>query len=229
MHALAVWVTPSNLRDSVEEAAFYLTGSSGGARHRPVAHSTVDPCLQLTRTLSSRPKVCRKKRSVSWCHGTIGSAPIRIRPISVADTNAIMGWRYDAPYNTYEVNELISADAGYWAVVRRDELIGYCCFGREGRVEGVAEEPGTIDVGYGMRPDLTGHGLGPSFVGRIVAFAQDEFMPERLRLLILDWNVRSRRVAEALGFQHSETVRNSAGAFLVMVRDTRASSAATFG
>jgi [ribosomal protein S18]-alanine N-acetyltransferase len=173
--------------------------------------------------------VCRKKRSVSWCHGTIGSAPIRIRPISVADTNAIMGWRYDAPYNTYEVNELISADAGYWAVVRRDELIGYCCFGREGRVEGVAEEPGTIDVGYGMRPDLTGHGLGPSFVGRIVAFAQDEFMPERLRLLILDWNVRSRRVAEALGFQHSETVRNSAGAFLVMVRDTRASSAATFG
>lgn len=114
---------------------------------------------------------------------------------------------------------MIDANAGYWAVVRGEELIGYCCFGGEGRVEGIAEEPGTLDVGYGMRPDLMGQGLGRSFVGCIVAFGLNRFLPDRVRLLILDWNVRSYRVAERLGFERGGTVRNGAGTFLVMVRD----------
>lgn len=41
-----------------------------------------------------------------------------------------------------------------------------------------------------------------------------------MRLLILGWNDRSRKVAEALGFQHRGDVPSKEGTFLLMVRET---------
>jgi hypothetical protein len=41
-----------------------------------------------------------------------------------------------------------------------------------------------------MRPDLMGRGLGREFVGAILDLAIRGFSPQRLRLLILDWNDR---------------------------------------
>jgi hypothetical protein len=38
-------------------------------------------------------------------------------------------------------------------------------------VGGAEEEPGTLEVGYGLAPDLMGRGLGPRFVGAILGFA----------------------------------------------------------
>jgi hypothetical protein len=35
-------------------------------------------------------------------------------------------------------------------------VAGYACFGVEARVPGLAERPGVLDVGVGMRPELTG-------------------------------------------------------------------------
>ena len=69
-----------------------------------------------------------------------------------------------------------------------------------------------------MRPDLVGRGLGRSFVGAILEFAVAEYSPPRLRLLILEWNHRSRRLAEALGFELERVVASDEGNFLVMVR-----------
>jgi RimJ/RimL family protein N-acetyltransferase len=114
----------------------------------------------------------------------------------------------------------VTPSQGFWTVVRKDELVGYCCFGIEARVPGVEEELDTLDVGYGMRPDLVGQGLGRSFVASILRFATDKFSPKRQRLLILEWNERSRKVADALGFQHRGDVPSQEGTFLVMVRET---------
>ena len=46
----------------------------------------------------------------------------------------------------------------------------------------------------------------------------DQFAPQRLRLLILTWNERSRRVADGLGFANKGIARSTEGDFLVMVR-----------
>jgi RimJ/RimL family protein N-acetyltransferase len=85
----------------------------------------------------------------------------------------------------------------------------------------VFEEEGVLDVGYGMRPDLMGRGLGGTFVGAILDFGVNEFSPKRFRLLILDWNERSRKVASTLGFQREGVVHSTEGAFLVMAREAR--------
>jgi [ribosomal protein S18]-alanine N-acetyltransferase len=146
---------------------------------------------------------------------------MEVRPLTEAQGRGIATWRYQDQYSTYDIREVVTAADGYWAVVGEDEeLVGFCCFGQEARVPGVDEECGTLDIGYGMRPDCVGKGLGRVFVTAIVDFAIDEFSPQQLRLLILSWNQRSRKVAEALGFQKRGLVRGGEGDFLVMIRLT---------
>lgn len=126
-------------------------------------------------------------------------------------------------YATYDIGEIVTSERGFWAVDHDADLVGYCCFGHEARVPGVVEEDGVLDVGYGMRPALMGHGLGTVFVRAILDFAVERRTAQRLRLLILHWNDRSRKVAEALGFQREGVQKSTEGAFLVMTRQARLS------
>jgi [ribosomal protein S18]-alanine N-acetyltransferase len=143
---------------------------------------------------------------------------MQVRPLTRDDADAIATWRYPEPYSTYDVAEVITAARGFWSVFRDEELVGYCCFGYEARVPGVDEEEDTIDVGYGMRPDLMGRGSGHAFVSAICNFAVSTFSPLRLRVLVLDWNRRSRKVAEDTGFEIQGSVPSEEGEFVVLVR-----------
>ncbi len=146
---------------------------------------------------------------------------MEVRRLTDADARALATWRYADRYSTYDVGEIATAADGFWAVEHDTELVGYCCFGDEARVPGVEEEVGTLDVGYGLRPDLVGRGHGPAFAQAILAFGVDRFAPERLRLLILTWNERSRKVAERVGFAQDGSVESVEGVFLVMTRSAR--------
>jgi RimJ/RimL family protein N-acetyltransferase len=144
---------------------------------------------------------------------------MEIRMLTEADSAAIATWRYPGRYATYDPDEHVTPERGSWAVEHQGELVGYSSFGDAARVPGVVEEEGILDVGYGMRPDLMGRGLGREFVGAILDHAAREFSPQRFRLLILDWNERSRRVAAALGFREEGVVESIEGDFLVLTRE----------
>ncbi|MGH3035769.1 MAG: GNAT family N-acetyltransferase [Gaiellaceae bacterium] len=143
---------------------------------------------------------------------------LAVRRLTPADAEAIAGWRYPGRESTYDELEPVTPERGYWAVTRGDELVGKCCFGAAARVPGVEHEEGTLDVGYGLRPDLVGQGLGPAFVQVILDFAAGEFAPRRFRVLVLDWNRRSLKVAAALGFREETIVGSDEGEFVVLVR-----------
>ena len=143
---------------------------------------------------------------------------MRVRPLTPADAAAIASWRYPGTYSTYEFDEPPACDSDTWAVTEADELVGYCCFGAPARVAGAEAAPGTLDVGYGLAPDRMGQGLGPSFVGTIIEFALSRFDPERLRLYVLEWNQRSRKVAAGEGFAVESVLASAEGPFLVMTR-----------
>lgn len=151
------------------------------------------------------------------------SSDVRVRRLTRADAEAIATWHYPGRESTYDELEPVTPERGYWAVVRGRELVGKCCFGAPARVPGVQEEEGILDVGYGLRPDLVGQGLGPAFVAAILDFASGEFGPRRFRLLVLDWNRRSQKVAAALGFQKDGVVGSGEGEFVVLTRPARAS------
>ena len=137
------------------------------------------------------------------------------RPIARSDAEEISRWRYPEPYATYDgdpssVPGLLEPRYNYHAVTDPDgELVGYFCVGADatvpaGRRLGLYDED-ALDVGLGMRPDLTGQGLGPDFVRAGLRFAQQAFSPPAFRLTVAAFNRRAVKVYEAAGF---ETVRS---------------------
>jgi len=86
---------------------------------------------------------------------------VQARELTVEEAERPLDWHYPEPYETYDAAWPLGSDRGFFAVDDDSgELVGYGCVGAEARVPGVEEEAGTVDVGYGMRPDLIGHGRG---------------------------------------------------------------------
>ena len=147
---------------------------------------------------------------------------MEVRALTSADAAAIAAWRYPGRYATYDCDAPADLERDHWVVTgERDELVGYCAFGAAARVSGAAAEAGTLDIGYGMRPERMGGGEGRRFVAAILEFALGREDPRRLRLFVLDWNERSRRVATAHGFVVQGAVEGDGERFLVMVREAR--------
>ncbi|HEU0026213.1 MAG TPA: GNAT family protein, partial [Ktedonobacterales bacterium] len=59
---------------------------------------------------------------------------------------------------------------------------------------------GSITIGLGLRPDLTGRGLGMPFVEAGMALARERFHPTGFRLFVYAWNRRAITVYERVGF-----------------------------
>lgn len=76
-----------------------------------------------------------------------------------------------------------------------------------GELVGFAELRGLhdmVEIGLGLRPDLTGRGLGPSFIEALMAFARERWHPARFGLDVLPWNERAIRAYEEAGFLRGE-------------------------
>ena len=139
-----------------------------------------------------------------------------LTPISRADAKAISGWRYEGPYSVYNgspasVASLLEPRYLYHSVHDdQGELAGYFCFGEDARVAagrqlGLYDREPAVDVGLGMRPDLTGKGLGEEFVASGLEFANETYSPPAFRLTVATFNRRAIRVYRRAGFQPVET------------------------
>ena len=140
-------------------------------------------------------------------------------PITEADVQAIQSWHYEGPYDIYDLSadpeddpsEMLERRSPHFAV--RDEqgtLVGYFGFGTCAQPWGHDEprlysDEGILDVGLGMRPDLTGKGMGLAFVNAGLDFAKAQFVPEFFRLYVLTFNERAIRVYERAGFEPVRT------------------------
>ncbi len=141
--------------------------------------------------------------------------PFIFSPMKETDARTIKTWRYKGPYAVYNIDddpnslaELLDRRSPYYAVRNeQDELIGFFVFGTSAQIgnvdiPGLYSENNTITIGLGMRPDLTGKGLGLAFVNAGLDFAREQFRPDYFRLFVLAFNERAIRVYERAGFQH---------------------------
>jgi ribosomal-protein-alanine N-acetyltransferase len=147
-----------------------------------------------------------------------GGAGLNVSELTAQHGAAIAGWRYSGRDAVYDVTAPLRAEDGFWSVLEEGELIGYCCLGFEARVPGLTEETGTVDIGWGLRPDLIEQGRGRAFVGTILGFAAARCPGHAQRVAILAWNERSLRVARAHGFRESGTVGTGDRTFTVLRR-----------
>lgn len=131
---------------------------------------------------------------------------------------ALLEWRYPEPYQVYNLGgeyreetliELTDQRSPYYAAYdEQGLLVGFINVGTSALVWGageprvlIDEEHGMTALGLGLRPDLTGRGLGLSFVESALAFLKDQFFPRQVGLFVLAWNKRAVRVYEQAGFQ----------------------------
>jgi RimJ/RimL family protein N-acetyltransferase len=138
-----------------------------------------------------------------------------------ADAREAQRWRYEGRYAVYNLDgngdeiiaEMLDRRSPYYAV--RDEpgeLVGHFAYGTTAEVEGDGEprlyrEDRVLAIGLGLRPNLTGRGLGLEFVDACLAFAREAFAPSAFRLFVLDFNERAIRVYERAGFRRVCVVR----------------------
>jgi len=132
-------------------------------------------------------------------------------PMTLEDARLITSWRYPgvyAPYNFEgEPAELLDTSSPFFAAHdEHNDLVGFCCFGTAAEIAAVGPSrlststDRTLSVGLGLRPDLTGQGIGLSFVNAILEFADEQYAPEAFRLFVLTWNHRAMRVYERVSF-----------------------------
>ena len=73
-----------------------------------------------------------------------------------------------------------------------------------GFAELVETSPGVVEVGLGLRPDLTGRGWGLAYVRAVLGFARERFAPREFCLAVAAFNARAIRVYERAGFRETE-------------------------
>ena len=133
-------------------------------------------------------------------------------PPTRATARAVLAWHYDPPYDLYNADPAKQADdlatlldpanRYYVAIDDAGDLVGYCCFGADARVAGGDYgDAALLDVGLGLRPDLTGGGRGPAFVGAVLAFGRAALGARHYRLTVAAFNARAIRAYERVGFR----------------------------
>jgi len=131
---------------------------------------------------------------------------MRVVPMTTAFAAEIVTWRYPAPYDLYDMagedpGFFASPASGFFALTEGDELIGFRSFGPDGQVPGGSYDSSALDTGGGLRPDLTGKGLGRAAISTGLEFGRREFAPEAFRVTVASFNERALRVVRSLGFR----------------------------
>lgn len=148
--------------------------------------------------------------------------------ITPSEAFEILKWHYDPPYDFYNcepdeegVKELLNN--GYNAVVNeKGDLIGFYCSGASaqvpaGRHAGVYNDE-AIDIGIGMRPDLTGRGYGRIFFDFVLQIISDSFPDKISRLTVARFNERAIKLYQNMGFLYQSEFSNGKVIFFTMVK-----------
>ena len=127
----------------------------------------------------------------------------------------ITTWRYEPPYDCYDMTDadpgfLLDPASGCFALTDDSGLIGFRSFGADGQVPGGAYDDSALDTGGGLRPELTGHGLGRAAISAGLEFGRCRFAPPAFRVTIATFNLRAQRVVGALGFRPAGSFRATA-------------------
>lgn len=115
-------------------------------------------------------------------------------------------WHYDSEYSFYDLEadkddleEFLDADKrgnSMFAVSKDEELIAFLSIHRI--------DDNTVDIGLGMRPDLTGKGMGLEFLKEGMEFIKFEANPQKITLSVATFNQRAINVYRKVGFKDVE-------------------------
>ena len=132
------------------------------------------------------------------------------RKMTDEEAQQIAGWHYVPPYDFYDwvsdpndLAELLDprrhGEDYFSAFDEKGTLVGSFSFKKNGKA---------VEVGLGLRPELTGKGLGRGFLLAGLNFARGAFALNIFRLSVATFNERALKVYEGVGFVHGRTYQH---------------------
>jgi len=111
-------------------------------------------------------------------------------------------WHYEAPYDFYD----IASDPSDAAEMRDPDKAAHyrAVLGESGSLEAFWYfdwHDDVVELGMGLRPDLTSRGLGEAFFRAELDYASQAWSPLTFRLFVAGWNERAIRLYDRLGFR----------------------------
>lgn len=152
-------------------------------------------------------------------------------PMDETSARSILTWRYQEPYTLYnaapdEIDVAMQAfldplNAYHTITDEQGSLVAYCCFGPDAQVPGCDYGTDALDIGMGLRPNLTGQGQGITYARAVLDFARSAFAPAAFRVTVAEFNARALRVWEKARFRPVQTFQRDrdSKAFVVLVRE----------
>lgn len=149
-----------------------------------------------------------------------------IRDMNEMTANEILDWKYEAPFDFYNnernnesLHEILEND--YYAVVNdKEEIVGFYCIGVSAQVPIGAKFDAYIedmvDIGIGMKPELTGLGFGSTFFSFVLNHIRTIYTNKFIRLTVATFNKRAIHLYEQLGFEKKMQFRTDSTEFITM-------------
>ncbi len=121
---------------------------------------------------------------------------VTVAPLQGDDAAVLDAWRYEPPYDFYNGEDDPVKNPERFFLVRDDggDLLGFYYF---------EERPDAVEIGLGLRPDLTGRGLGLQFFLDGVSFAKRTFGGKHVVLNVAAFNDRAITVYRRAGFRET--------------------------
>jgi len=137
---------------------------------------------------------------------------ILIRPATADDVREFASWRHNPPYDIYDVTGPVESEIQYFLnettnchIIEVDGAVGgFITFGSDAQVPGGDYSGPAVDIGMGMKPELTGRGYGHLFVDAVARAAWSTFDTARLRVSVAIENRRAVTVWERAGFRETQ-------------------------
>ena len=132
----------------------------------------------------------------------------RIKKITQEQAEDIAyNWHYEGDYSFYDMetdqedlqaflNPKIRGDS-IFAVTKNYELVAFFS------ITTVAER--TMEIGLGMKPSLTGKGLGFDFLKNAIDFVMIYYPCEKITLSVATFNLRAIKLYRKVGFKDTHT------------------------
>lgn len=144
------------------------------------------------------------------------------QPMTLSYAAQICQWQYEEPYSLYSLEESEECivefmNGDYYAVLNQGkQIVGFICTGYSARVGGgypvgIYDNSTYLDIGLGLRPDMTGKGHGLQFMTQMISFIKKQHPNRELQLVVASYNERAIRVYERAGFRKETTFRSSVG------------------
>jgi RimJ/RimL family protein N-acetyltransferase len=127
---------------------------------------------------------------------------VRIEDWTEAYAAEVATWHYEPPWDFYDIASDPADAAEMRDPANAEHYRGV--LGHGGRLDAFWYfnwPEGVVEVGIGLRPDLTGRGRGEPFLQAQLDYAAKQWRPQTFRLFVAAWNERAIRLYRRLGFE----------------------------